>query len=159
MRTTLASSLAFAACLGSSTVALAERTGGRRASPVSLGVGFGDPTALDLKIWTGRGSGFDFGLGLQRFSDRIGVFAEYEFGLLRFGNDSSVSGVFYVGLGVAVAFQHRSDDTAVALVIPIGMNFRFDAPVELFVEGRPGIVIAEPYDWGIGGQVGVRFIF
>ncbi|MFO0749706.1 MAG: hypothetical protein U1F43_29160 [Myxococcota bacterium] len=128
-------------------------------SNVSLGVGFGDPTAVDLKIWTGEGSGFDMGVGLQRWSERLGVYAEYELGLIDFWIGDDVHGLFYIGLGGAVAFRHHNDDTSLALVIPIGLNFRFHAPVELFLEARPGVELLDRTGFGIGGQLGVRYVF
>lgn len=133
---------------------------------VSLGVGLGDPTALDLKIWTHQGSGFDIGVGLHRFSERLGLYLEYELGLVDFWMGDSVMGVFYIGIGGALALRNDSDDTSVALVIPIGANFRFRAPVEIFLEGRPGFVIVNQKGYGfggslfgLGGQLGVRYVF
>lgn len=122
---------------------------------VSLGVGLGDPTALDLKLWTGRDSGFDFGLGLERFDDVLGLYGEYEVGLAAFRlGDSGGRGAFYVGIGGAVAFD--DDRSSVALVIPIGLDFRFRAPIDVFVEARPGIGLVDRPAFGLGGQVGVR---
>jgi len=129
------------------------------ASVASLGVAFGDPTAVDLKLWTGQGSGFDFGIGFNRFSERLGIYAEYELGLVDFWIGNSVRGIFYIGVGGAVALRYHNDDTSVALVIPIGLNFRFRAPVEVFVEARPGIALLDKSGFGIGGQVGVRYVF
>jgi hypothetical protein len=128
-------------------------------SVASLGVAFGDPTAVDLKIWTGEGSGIDFGIGFNRFSERLGLYAEYELGLVDFWIGDSVRGIFYIGVGGAVALRYRNDDTSVALIIPIGLNFRFRAPVEVFVEGRPGLALLDKSGFGIGGQVGVRYVF
>lgn len=128
-------------------------------SAASLGVAFGDPTAIDLKLWTGDGSGFDFGVGFTRFSERLGLYAEYELGLIDFWIGRSVRGVFYVGVGGAVSLQHKDDDLSVALIIPIGLNFRFRAPVEIFVEARPGLALLDKSGFGIGGQLGVRYVF
>lgn len=133
---------------------------------VSLGVGFGDPTAVDLKLWTGQGSGFNFGIGLHRFSERLGIYIEYELGLVDFWIGDSVMSVFYIGVGGAVALRNNDNDTSLALVIPIGLNFRFRAPVEIFVEARPGAVLLNRRGYGygastfgIGGQIGVRYVF
>jgi len=123
---------------------------------MSLGLGFGDPTALDLKLWTGRDSGFDFGVGLARFDDLLGLYGEYEVGLAAFRlGDSGGRGAFYVGLGGAIAFEHDRR-TSAALVIPIGLDFRFRAPIDLFVEARPGIGLVDRPAFGLGGQLGVR---
>jgi len=130
-----------------------------RHSNASLGVAFGDPTAVDLKIWTGEGSGFDFGVGFTRFSERLGLYAEYELGLVDFWIGNSVKGIFYIGVGGAVSLRHNNDDLSVALIVPIGLNFRFRAPVEIFVEARPGIAMLDSSGFGIGGQLGVRYVF
>jgi len=128
-------------------------------SNASLGVAFGDPTAVDLKIWTGQGSGFDFGVGFTRFSERLGLYAEYELGLVDFWIGNSVRGIFYVGIGGAVSLRHNKDDLSVAAVAPNKLNFHFRAPVEIFVEARPGLALLDKSGFGIGGQLGVRYVF
>jgi len=155
------------------TASLALPMSGALAAPtphpgtVSLGVAFGEPTAVDLKLWTGQGSGFNFGVGIHRFSDRLGAYAEYELGLIDFWIGNSVMSVFYIGVGGAVAMSHKDDKTSLALVIPIGLNFRFKAPVEVFIEARPGIALLSGAYYGgfgnsafgLGGQLGVRYVF
>jgi len=155
---TLAFSI-VALCLGATSSSYAQPYEPFRPSVASLGVAFGDPTALDLKLWTGEGSGFNFGIGLHRFSERLGVYGEYEFGLASFWMGNSVRGIFYLGVGGALAFRHRHDETSLALIIPIGLNFRFRAPLEIFVEARPGVALLDDSGFGIGGQLGVRFVF
>jgi len=124
---------------------------------VSLGIGLGDPTALDAKFWTGNGSGLDIGLGLEHFDDIFGIYAEYEFGLAAFRlGDNGGRGVFYVGIGGAVAFKDN-DHTSVALIIPIGLDFRLASPIDIFIEARPGAGLVHRPAFGIGGQIGIRF--
>lgn len=130
-----------------------------RSSTVSLGIAVGDPSALDLKIWTGAGSGFDFGVGFRSFSDRIGFYGEYELGLALFRIGESVWSVFYLGLGGAISLKDNNDDLSAALIIPVGFNFRFRAPLEIFIEARPGFELLRKTGFGIGGQAGVRFVF
>ncbi len=138
-----------------------------RPAVVALGVGLGDPTALDLKLWVTPSSGFDFGVGFSRWSDRLGVYGEFEFGLVDFWIGNDVMGVFYIGVGGALGLNgnavgfkdHHHDGVSLALVIPIGLNFRFRAPLEIFVEARPGFEILDPGGFGVGGQVGIRYIF
>lgn len=137
-----------------------------RPAVVALGLGLGDPTALDLKLWVTPSSGFDFGFGVSRWSDRLGVYGEFEFGLVDFWIGNDVMGVFYLGVGGAVglngnavAFEDRHDGVSLALVIPIGVNFRFRVPLEVFVEARPGFEILDPGGFGVGGQVGIRYVF
>lgn len=128
------------------------------AGTASLGIGLGDPAALDLKLWTTPYSGFDFGIGLERFDTIFGVYGEYELGLVAFGlGDDGSRGVFYVGVGGALAFTE--DKTSLAVIIPIGLDFRFGPPIDLFVEARPGIGVFHRPAFGIGGQVGVRYRF
>lgn len=123
---------------------------------VSLGLGLGDPTALDVKFWTGNYSGFNFGLGLEQFDDIFGVYGEYELGLAAFAlGNSGARGAFYIGVGGALAAH--SDHSSVAVVIPIGVDFRFRPPVDLFIEARPGVGLIHRPAFGIGGQLGVRF--
>jgi hypothetical protein len=153
MRSFLATLVVFVALLSARD---ADAAAARIAGDVSLGLGLGDPTALDIKLWTTQDSGFDLGFGLERFDDVFGVYGEYEVGLLAFmlGDDGG-RGAFYVGLGGAVAID--DDLASVAVIIPIGLDFRFAAPIDLFVEARPGIGIAHRPAFGIGGQLGVRY--
>lgn len=130
-----------------------------RPATASLGVGFGDPTALDLKLWNDGRSGFNIGLGLERFDDIFGLYAEYELGLAAFRmGHGGARGVFYVGLGGAIAFE-RDDDTSIALVVPIGLDLRFEPPIDVFIEARPGVGLLDRPAFGIGGQLGVRYRF
>ncbi|MCC6624092.1 MAG: hypothetical protein IT385_22745 [Deltaproteobacteria bacterium] len=153
-RLTLALSFALLAPLVAPTAASAHPP--NVDGSASLGLGFGDPTALDLKLWTSRDSGFDFGVGLERFDDVLGLYGEYEVGLAAFAlGDSGGRGAFYIGLGGAVAFDD-GDKTSAALVIPIGLDLRFRAPIDLFVEARPGIGLVDRPAFGLGGQLGVR---
>jgi len=132
-------------------------------STVSLGLALGDPTAVDLKFWNTEDSGFDLGLGLEDFDDTFGVYGEYEFGLVAFWLGDDARGTFYVGIGGAVSFHQRhkadNDDVQVEAIVPIGLNFRFRAPLELFVEGRPGVRLTHNERFGIGGQIGLRYVF
>jgi len=132
---------------------------GFRHSTVSLGIAVGDPAALDLKIWTAAGSGFDFGIGFRSFSERVGFYGEYELGLAHFRMGHSVWGVFYIGLGGAVSLKANNETLSAALIVPIGLNFRFRAPLEIFLEARPGIELLQKTGFGIGGQLGIRFVF
>lgn len=155
---TLAATMVFATTLGVSGLAQAAPRP-HEASSLSLGLAVGDPTAIDLKIWTGGNSGFDLGFGFNRFSERLGFYLEYEFGLADFWLGDDVKSIFYLGVGGAASLRHENDDTSLALIIPIGLNFRFRAPVEIFVEARPGLALLDKSGFGIGGQVGVRYVF
>jgi hypothetical protein len=128
------------------------------ASTASLGIGLGDPAAVDLKLWTGRSSGFDFGIGVEQFADILGLYAEYEHGLVEFPlGRSGARGAFYLGAGGALAFTRN--ETRLAAVIPVGFDFRFRIPLDLFIEGRPGIGILHRPVFGIGAQIGLRYRF
>lgn len=165
IRTTLAALIVVALPLVMAPSAFADPYEGRtnnqlQHATVSLGLALGDPSAFDLKLWTGEGSGFDFGIGFRRFTKRVGFYAEYELGLADFWIGHSVWSVFYIGIGGAVSLQDHDDDLSVALIIPIGINFRFSVPFEIFLEARPGVDLVGNGDrFGIGGQLGIRLIF
>lgn len=159
MRKTLASILVVPAILAAPiSVAHADHAPLRPAI-VALGVAGGDPSAIDLKFWINHHSGFDFGLGFSRWSSRVGVYGEFELGLADFWIGDDASGVFYIGVGGAIALRYHRDDLAVALVIPIGINFRFRAPIEVFLELRPGFELLDTDGFGLGAQVGIRYVF
>lgn len=125
--------------------------------PVSLGLGFGDPAAVDAKFWTPNNHGLDIGIGIEDFDNVLGVYGEFEFGLVEFMARRTL-GVFYLGPGAALAFFE--DGLSLAAVVPIGVDFRFPVPLDLFIEARPGIqVVDDPAEFGIGGQVGLRYVF
>lgn len=124
----------------------------------ALGIGLGDPAALDLKLWTSDVSGLDLGIGVDHFEDTLGIYGEYELGLIDVLFGHSTRGVFYLGIGGAVAVRSHHRETTVALVVPIGFDVRFRAPIDLFIEARPGIDLANHPAFGIGGQLGIRFI-
>ena len=154
----LVRALAVVALTTAPVLAGSARAEPYRPGTVSLGLGLGDPAALDIKFWNDNVSGFDLGLGLEHFDDVFGVYGEYELGLVSFAlGNSGARGVFYLGVGGAVAFTN--DYTSVAVVIPVGLDFRFDAPVDLFIEARPGIGVVHRPAFGIGGQIGVRWRF
>ena len=165
IRTTLAALIVVALPLIAAPSAFADpyeghAHAGLRHATASLGVAVGDPSALDLKLWTGEGSGFDFGIGFRRFTQRIGFYGEYELGLADFWIGDDVWSVFYLGIGAAVSLHDAHDDLSVALIIPIGINFRFNVPFEIFLEARPGVDLVGNGDrFGIGGQLGIRLIF
>jgi hypothetical protein len=126
---------------------------------VSVGIGLADPSALDIKFWTDYRHGFDMGIGLENFDDQLGIYGEFEFGIADFalGNDGG-RGLFYLGPGLAVGFRDNNR-TSLAATIPIGLDFRFAPPVDLFIEARPGIGVSNHPAFGIGGQIGVRARF
>ncbi|PKN58979.1 MAG: hypothetical protein CVU56_03280 [Deltaproteobacteria bacterium HGW-Deltaproteobacteria-14] len=165
IRTTLAALIVVALPLVAAPSAFADpyeghSGGGLHNATVSLGLALGDPSAFDLKLWTGQGSGFDFGVGFRRFTKRVGIYAEYELGLADFWIGHSVWSVFYLGLGGAISLHDGKDELSVALIIPIGINFRFKVPFEIFLEARPGVDLVGNGDrFGIGGQLGIRLIF
>lgn len=125
--------------------------------PVSLGVGLGDPTAIDVKFWTANSHGLNLGVGVDDFDNRLGVYAEFEFGLVEFMTRRAL-GVFYLGLGGALAVH--ANDVDLAAIVPIGLDFRFRIPLDLYVEARPGIDF-DGHDpaFGAGAQLGLRYVF
>jgi len=46
-----------------------------------------------------------------------------------------------------------------ATTTTIGLDSRFRAPIDLFIEARPGIGLVHRDAFGIGGQLGVRYRF
>ena len=124
---------------------------------VSAGVAVGDVTAFDMKWWFAPHHGIDFGIGSSQLSSDLALYAEAELALAEWGMGPSARGIFYVGPGIQ-AIQRPGRDQ-VALTFPIGFDFQFSAPVDLFIEVRPGFDMADNPDVIIGGQGGVRAVF
>lgn len=151
--------LLVGAALSSSASAQVETSTSMDDGVVSLGLGLGDPSAVDAKFWFTENGGLNIGLGLENLDDLFVVYGEYEFGIVDF-EAGRAHGVFYVGVGGAVAFLDGVDDLGLAAIVPIGLDFRFRRPVDVYLEGRPGIeVIEDAADFAIGAQAGVRYVF
>jgi hypothetical protein len=43
--------------------------------------------------------------------------------------------------------------------IPVGLDLRFEPPIDVFIEARPGVGLLDRPAFGIGGQLGVRYRF
>ena len=125
---------------------------------VSAGLAVGDVTAFDLKWWFTEHHGIDFGIGVSQFSERLAVYAEGELALAEWGMGSDARGLFYLGPGIQGIVNSPGRDQ-VALTAPIGLDFQFRAPLDIFVEARPGIALTPNTDLIIGGQAGLRVIF
>ena len=133
----------------------------------AIGIALGEPTALDFK-W--RGSplfGLNVGVGAHHFSRSLAVYVDLEFAPVHF-KAGAASGAFYVGPGLQLGIadgdhyygfkKEYGGGTYLGIMVPIGVEFAFSFPLEIFVELRPGIVVLEsPGYFDLGGQLGFRF--
>lgn len=140
-----------------STAAEAHEGGPIHESGVSAGFAVGDITGFDMKLWFAPHHGFDLGIGADAFSDRLALYGEAELSLAEWGMGSNARGIFYFGPGVEAVIHDPGDDY-IALMAPIGFDFQFRAPLDIFVELRPGLALADS-DFVIGGQGGLRVVF
>ena len=62
----------------------------------------------------------------------------------------------YYGIGGRMIL---SDDPLVGVRIPVGLNYQFASPMDLFVEIVPILDLIPSTDFNLGGGVGVRFWF
>jgi hypothetical protein len=140
------------------------------AGDVGIGFALGSPTGLTLKWYTTRSQALDLLVGEMWHDgwDAHGVTfsADYLFDLGTFAKGSVARADFYLGPGVNVwawggYYDHWHDHwgySYFAVEMPIGASVMFNrAPVEIFFELAPMLVVAD-YPWfGMGGSLGLRF--
>ena len=132
-----------------------------------IGIALGEPTAIDFKWRPSHFFGFNAGVGVHHFADNLAAYADFEFTLVSFDiKGGGPTGGFYLGPGLQLGVangshhhgfkKHHDASTYLGIMMPIGVEFTFPFPLEIFVELRPGFVVIESIAFDIGGQVGFR---
>lgn len=150
------------------TTAAHARSGG----PFGLGLVIGDPTALTMKYDQSSNDAFDFGLAFN-FDKWILVYGDYQYkfaGAFR----SAPQLTPYLGIGAVIVGSNRSlDDTrhyqyftsttsskvAMGLRVPLGLEWRPNAPIGVFIEIAPGVALIPATASFIQGGLGIRYYF
>jgi len=123
---------------------------------LGIGVEFGYETGLSLKTWLDRTNALQFD-GTWSLGYGFGVGASYL--IHNFDIITGVEGVkipLYFGIkGWASLWDNA---VAVGIQVPLGIDFIFkEAPIDVFVELDPGIVVVPGIYQGFGGGVGIRY--
>jgi hypothetical protein len=144
------------------------RTGG----PFGLGLVLGEPTALTLKYDQSENDAFDAGLAFN-FDKWVLVYGDYQY---KFAGAIRTLPQFtpYIGIGAVIVGSNRSiDDTrhyqyftsstdskwALGVRVPLGIEWRPNAPIGVFAEIAPGISLIPSTTSFIQGGVGIRYFF
>jgi hypothetical protein len=139
------------------TYAQAVHQGGN----TGLGLIFGEPSGVSLKIWTGRTTAFDAAAAwsfLNGGSFQIhGDFLFHSYDLFRVERGRMA---LYYGFGARLKTATDTEDARFSFRVPIGINYEFDrAPVELFFEIAPMLDLAPATEASVGGGIGFRYYF
>jgi hypothetical protein len=133
---------------------------------VGIGVGVGVATGPNLQLKTSWLSHLDLGIGTD-FDDHMRVQLDHAWRLIDIARrSSSVAVPFYVGIGGFVT-DRRYGYADAGLRVPVGAQIDFArAPLEIFGELAPEIVVARAYDpsmpppppdpFAVTGLMGVR---
>ncbi len=143
---------------------------GAQGHTFGLGIILGEPSGLTLKQWFNPSNALDVHLAFDFTDDALAVFSDYlfHFDAFRISSGAGVDLPLYVGIGGKLLVdandnnKNNDKDTAVALGarVPIGLAVLLKkAPLEIFVEIAPGVLIIPRTTADIDGGVGVRYYF
>ena len=123
-----------------------------------LGIIVGEPTGISAKYWTGRTTAID-GAVAWSFSHGGSLYLHGDFLMHHFEVVDIMSGKMplYYGFGAKVILK---DDPLLGGHVPLGIAYLVeDAPLDIFIEIRPGINLFPATEFDISGGIGVRFYF
>ena len=123
-----------------------------------LGLIFGEPSGVSMKVWTGNTTAFDAAAAWSfvggGFFQIHGDLLFHNFDL--FEVDTGKMALYY-GFGGRVKM---ADQTQVSLRVPVGISYEFErTSIELFLEVVPMLDLAPSTQAGIAGGVGFRYYF
>lgn len=125
---------------------------------VGIGVMFGEPTGLSVKMWTGSRSALNIGAAwsLAGRNEAIHLHADYLFHNW-FGDVNRGQLGFYYGIGARAIF---AGDPTFGVRIPLGLNYVFEnIPFDLFVEAVPILDLSPETKLAGNGAFGIRYYF
>jgi hypothetical protein len=121
-----------------------------------VGVMFGEPTGVSIKLWRSERSAFDIGAAwsLAGRTEALHLHADY---LLHSWFEDEENLAFYYGIGGRVIF---ADDPTAGVRIPVGLNYVFQKiPFDIFIEAAPILDITPDVELAGNGAVGIRYYF
>jgi hypothetical protein len=147
--------LVLAVCAGIS-FAQANHQGGN----TGLGLIFGEPSGVSLKVWTSRTIAFDAAAAWS-FVDggSFQIHGDLLFHSFDLFNVEKGKMALYYGFGARL--KTKSDtDAKFSFRVPLGISYEFDgAPIELFFEIAPMLDIVPKTEASFGGGMGFRYYF
>jgi len=123
----------------------------------SIGIMLGEPTGISAKQWIGGDSSIDVAVAWSFLgAGSFYAHADYQ---VHFDDLDIDTGdlLWFVGAGVKTSI---SSTFSLGLRIPLGLVYQFaEAPIEIFVEAAPGMLVFPAVTFNGGGGIGVRFRF
>jgi hypothetical protein len=130
-----------------------------RAEGLGIGVFFGEPTGLDLKIDLQARSSLDIVLGATTFRDGRTNYGHLSY-LYTLVAARGQSVVVPIRLGIGGAIFGNSDNIEGLVRVPFELGLRFRrTPIEIYGEITPVIVLTNDADFDVMGGIGIRFYF
>jgi hypothetical protein len=133
----------------------AQPSGGGR---LGLGVMLGEPTGLSAKVWLGGISAVDGGVAWSFVHNpAVSVHVDYLFHFFDVIPVKEGRLPLYVGIGGVLS---ASQDPDLGVRIPVGVTYLFaSAPLDLFLEVAPILLLFPATTFDFSGGVGIRFYF
>ncbi|GAB4303675.1 MAG: hypothetical protein Kow0090_19260 [Myxococcota bacterium] len=134
--------------------------------PFGLGIILGEPSGITGKLWLTEGNALQMTASWSLNHDSFIVIGDYTYSfwyIIR--SADAVAFPLYVGFGGALGIggkEHPWDksDPKLALRIPLGLAVAFRrAPVEIFLEVAPAILVIPEVEGDVMGGIGARFYF
>ena len=157
MKRILSALLILGVCAGA-TYAQTGHQGGN----TGVGLIFGEPSGLSLKVWTSRTIAFDAAAAWSFVSGGSfqvhGDMLFHSFDL--FNVERGRMALFY-GFGARLKTKTDSDpNVRFSFRVPLGISYEFEgAPIELFFEIAPMLDVAPKTEASVGGGMGFRYYF
>jgi hypothetical protein len=149
--------LAAAIILASLLIPLGASTARAQDSGFGLGIILGDPNGVSGKGWLVSGLALDGAVGFGIIDEghlAAHVDVLWHMGLKDF---SRASMDLYFGVGGKIgAFE---DDFRLGARGPVGLDFLFQRPVDVFIEIAAGLWIIDDVDFDLDAAAGVRYWF
>ncbi len=167
VRTTISTiGLSLALLVGVAKTASAEEVYVVQSNPrPTLGVGaiLGDPTALGIKLRVSDYHAFQLSAGwgyIDAPTSRLTLMGDYLYHLIAFQPRVASAGFLspYIGIGALVGFHDTPNAVDFGPRVPLGLSLLIrNAPVEIFGEVAPGLLVAPIIEPMVQGGIGVRF--
>jgi hypothetical protein len=122
---------------------------------LSVGVILGEPTGLSAKLWVSDGASVDLAVAWSFIGGgSIYIHGDYQ-QHFRYADVPSGKLYFFVGAGPKM---YIGDDVQLGIRIPLGAVYEFEqAPLEVFIEAAPGLLLFPETNFDGSGGIGVRY--
>lgn len=140
-----------------------EKESAREATDVAVGVSVGEPTGLSARLGFGRNA-FTLAAGVD-YQEHQHLHLDYTNNLVYLPSAPGVSVPLYFGVGAFVKDHPEDVGPHGGVRVPIGIQASFSAPVQLYGEIVPSVVVLDPDEMyphqavSLDGAIGVRARF